>query len=85
GSRSRSSNKGKFIVTPELCLSINNIDYVLEYIQPYVGELGMEETLDRLHVLDGEEVANSCRRTLKTLVQNATENVENKILQVLDN
>ncbi|XP_040580539.1 protein unc-13 homolog 4B [Lepeophtheirus salmonis] len=82
---SKACDKGEFIVTPELCLSINNIDYVLQYIQPYVSELGMEETIDKLHVLDGEEVANSCRRTLKTLVQNATENVENKILQVLDN
>ena len=38
----------------------------------------------RLEALDGETVANSCRRTLTTLVQNAMENVENKILEVLD-
>ena len=30
-------------------------------------------------------VANSCRRTLTTLIQNAVENVENKILEVLEN
>ena len=29
-------------------------------------------------------VANSCRRTLTTLIQNAMENVENKILEVLE-
>lgn len=75
---------GKFIVTPKLCLAINNIDYVLQFIKPFVTELGMEETLQKLEVLDGETVANSCRRTLTTLVQNALENVENKILEVLD-
>ena len=77
-------NAGKFVVTPSLCLAINNIDYVLEFIKPFVTELGMEETLERLEALNGELVAASCRRTLTTLVQNAVENVENKIIEVLD-
>ena len=76
--------QGKFSVTPQLCLAINNIDYVLQFIKPFVTELGMEETLVKLQALDGEMVASSCRRTLTTLVQNALENVENKILEVLD-
>ena len=79
-----SSQSKKFTITPELCLAINNIDYVLRFIQPFVKELGLEQTLERLEVLNGEMVAQSCRRTLSTLVQNAVENVENKILEVLD-
>ena len=47
-------------------------------------ELGMEDTLGKLRVLDGDLVASVCRNTLTMLVQNAMENVENKIYEVLD-
>ena len=47
-------------------------------------ELGMEETLANLQALDGDQVAAACRTTLSILVQNAMENVENKIFEVLD-
>ena len=76
-------------------------------------ELGYEPTLSGLSSLNGDMVANSCRRTLTTLIQvelvmvmmmmvmmkmvmmvvvvnhsisiqNAMENVENKILEVLE-
>lgn len=78
------NNNGKFRVSKSLCLAINNIDYVLQYIQPFVAELGYEPTLSGLSSLNGDMVANSCRRTLTTLIQNAMENVENKILEVLE-
>ena len=35
-------NSAKFEVTNELCLAINNIDYVLQFIKPFVTELGKE-------------------------------------------
>ena len=44
----------------------------------------MEETLANLQALDGDQVAAACRTTLSILVQNAMENVENKIFEVLD-
>jgi len=78
------NNNGKFRVSKSLCLAINNIDHVLQYIQPFVAELGYEPTLSGLSSLNGDMVANSCRRTLTTLIQNAMENVENKILEVLE-
>jgi hypothetical protein len=78
------SDSVTFVVTPAMCLAINNIDYVLAYIRPFVEELGLETTLEKLKALNGETVANSCRRTLTTLVHNAVENVENKIFEVLD-
>jgi len=83
-SREQNNNVGKFQVSESLCLAINNIDYVLQYIQPFVNELGYEPTLSGLSSLNGDMVANSCRRTLTTLIQNAMENVENKILVVLE-
>jgi len=40
-------------VTPALCLAINNIDYVLEFVEPFVKELSTEDTLDKLETLSG--------------------------------
>ena len=51
----------------------------------YYQELGYEPTLSGLRSLNGDMVANSCKITLTTLVENAMENVENKILEVLEN
>ena len=76
------SKNSEFKVTAELCLAINNIDYVLQYIRPFVSELGIEDTVEKLRVLNGDLVANSCKRTLQTLLHNAVDNVENKIFEV---
>ena len=35
-SREQNNNMTKFQVSETLCLAINNIDYVLKYIQPFV-------------------------------------------------
>ena len=35
-SREQNNNVTKFQVSETLCLAINNIDYVLQYIQPFV-------------------------------------------------
>lgn len=35
-SREQNNNITKFQVSETLCLAINNIDYVLKYIQPFV-------------------------------------------------
>ena len=56
------SSLPRFDVTPSICLAINNIDYVLEFIKPFVTEeLGTEETLDKLERTSGRVVAASCR------------------------
>ena len=34
--REQNNNMAKFQVSETLCLAINNIDYVLKYIQPFV-------------------------------------------------
>ena len=35
--KEQNNNLGKFHVSESLCLAINNIDYVLKYIQPFVN------------------------------------------------
>ena len=72
----------KFVVSTQMCLAINNIDHLLAFIEPFVDELGIEDTLNQLENLSGPTVAEACRRTLMTLVKNAVENVENKIFEV---
>ena len=37
--REKNNNVAKFQVSESLCLAINNIDYVLQYIQPFVQVL----------------------------------------------
>jgi hypothetical protein len=49
----------KFTVTPHLCLAINNIDYVLQFIRPFVDELGIDDILKKLEISNGEVVARS--------------------------
>ena len=65
-----------------LVIFLNCIETILF---SFLQELGYEPTLNGLSSLNGDMVANSCRRTLTTLIQNAMENVENKILEVLEN
>ena len=42
----------------------------------------MAEVIAKIEELNGGLVADACRKTIKTLVRNAAENVENQILQV---
>jgi len=81
------ANTRRFEVKPQQCLAINNIDDVLKFIRPFaVKDLGIDEILGSLQASseNGEAVVRSCRRTLMTLIQNAVENVENKIFEVLE-
>ncbi len=50
--------KPEFVVTPALCLAINNIDFVLEFIRPFVIELGLEDIFERLEALSGRVILN---------------------------
>ena len=42
----------------------------------------MTEIIAKIEELNGGLVADACRKTVKTMVKNAVENVENQILQV---
>ena len=68
----------------EQCLAINNIEYVKAYINPFVSELGIEAVLAELEEQKGSLVADTCRKTIRTLVKNSIDNVENQILSILE-
>ena len=70
--------------SPEQCLAINNIDLVMSFINPFITDLGIESVLNKLEHQNGGLVADACRKTIKTLMKNSIENVENQILTVLE-
>ncbi|PNF14104.1 unc-13-like protein 4B [Cryptotermes secundus] len=74
----------KFEVTNEWCLAINNIDYVRQSIQAFVGELGMEEIVTSLANFRSQTEADHCQRTLQLVIDNAVDTVGNKILELLE-
>ena len=47
-----------------------------------MSDLGMADVIAKIEELNGGLVADACRKTVKTMVKNAVENVENQILQV---
>ena len=78
------SNGSQFYCSAEQCLAINNIDYVMSYINPFVCDLGIESILIKLEHQKGGLVADACRKTIQTLIKNFNENVENQILTILE-
>ncbi len=68
--------------TIEQCHAVNNIEFVLQSIKPFVDELKIDEILKKIESLNGGLVADACRNTVKVLIENAVENVETQILNV---
>ncbi len=70
------------IFTVEQCHAINNIEFVLQSIRPFVDDLNVHDILTRIEELNGGLVADACRKTIKALIENAVESVENQIICV---
>ena len=70
--------------TKEQCLAINNIDFVKSYINQFVSDLGIDKILEKLEEQKGVLVADACRKTIRTLMKNSIENVENQIFAILE-
>ena len=66
------------------CLAVNNIDLVMNYLNPFITNLGIDSVLDKLEKQKGPVVADTCRKTIRTLLKNSIENVENQILTILE-
>ena len=66
------------------CLALNNIDFVMAHMATFVQELGTQEVLNQLEKQKGTLVASACRKTIRTVLKNSMENVENQILAVVE-
>jgi hypothetical protein len=53
-------------------------------MKPISEKLGMRTILRQLTEKNGKSVADQCERTLVTVMENANENVNNKIVEVLE-
>ena len=54
-------------------------------MNPICEKLNTQEILKELTDLKGEQIGAQCRRTLETVMQDANENINNKILEILEN
>lgn len=73
----------KFVVTPEWCLAINNIDYMRQSLMPFIKELNVDEIIRKLTDFHGQAEAQRCEQTLKNVIDNAVDTEENKIVELI--
>lgn len=68
-----------------MCTAINNIEYVGLEMSPICDKLNTQKILDELTKIKGDQIGSQCRRTVETVMQDATENINNKIFEILEN
>ena len=73
----------KFEVSNAWCFAINNIDYIRTSIAPLANDLGMQGIVDALGENKPEQEAERCKQTLQLIIDNATDSVKDKIIDLL--
>ncbi|XP_043520285.1 protein unc-13 homolog 4B isoform X2 [Frieseomelitta varia] len=73
----------KFVVSTAWCFAINNIDYIRTSIGPLANDLGLQNIVDALAESKTQEEAERCQQTLQLIIDNATDTVRNKIIELL--
>ncbi|XP_057330186.1 protein unc-13 homolog 4B isoform X3 [Microplitis mediator] len=74
----------KFEVSNAWCFAINNIDYIRTSIEPLTHDLGLQDIIDSLSESKTQQEADRCRQTLQLLINNTTDTVKNKIIELLE-
>lgn len=74
----------KFTISTAWCFAINNIDYIRTSIAPLANDLGLENIVDGLGECKTQEEADRCRQTLQLIIDNGSDTVKNKILELLE-
>ncbi|KAL6446334.1 hypothetical protein ACFW04_001140 [Cataglyphis niger] len=74
----------KFKISTAWCFAINNIDYIRTSIAPLAKDLGLQEIIEALGEHKTQEEADRCRQTLQLIIDNATDTVKNKIIDLLE-
>lgn len=73
----------KFFVSTAWCFAINNIDYIRTSIAPLANDLGLQNIIDVLAQKKTQREAQRCMQTLQLIIDNATDTVGNKIIELL--
>ncbi|XP_011878688.1 PREDICTED: protein unc-13 homolog D isoform X5 [Vollenhovia emeryi] len=74
----------RFTISTAWCFAINNIDYIRTAIAPLAKDLGLQNIVDALGEHKTHEEADRCRQTLQLIIDNATDTVKNKIIELLE-
>lgn len=74
----------KFEVSTAWCFAINNIDYIRTSIEPLANDLGLQGIVDALGENKTQQEADRCRQTLQLIIDNATDTVKTKIVDLLE-
>ena len=82
GVRQVVSEVGGSVCSADQCLAINNIEFVMSYINPFVSDLGIEAVLARLEEQKGGLAADACRKTIRTLVKVAQNNMAEQDIRI---
>lgn len=73
----------KFYVSTAWCFAINNIDYIKTSIGPLAHDLGFQSIVDAFAEKKTQQEADRCQQTLQLIIDNATDTVKNKIIELL--
>ncbi|XP_025987263.2 protein unc-13 homolog 4B isoform X4 [Solenopsis invicta] len=74
----------RFTISTAWCFAINNIDFIRTSIVPLTKDLGLQNIVDALGEHRTHEEADRCRQTLQLIIDNATDTVKNKIIELLE-
>ncbi|XP_018351184.1 PREDICTED: BAI1-associated protein 3 isoform X3 [Trachymyrmex septentrionalis] len=74
----------RFTISTAWCFAINNIDYIRTSIAPLAQDLGLQDIIDALGEHKTHEEADRCQQTLQLIINNATDTVKNKIIELLE-
>lgn len=78
-----SNGDDQFEVVSERCLAINNIDYMMQSLRPFMDELGTNDVIQQLADQKGQQ-PEDFKRTLDNLIDNAIDTIKNKIVEMLE-
>ncbi|XP_053963719.1 protein unc-13 homolog 4B isoform X1 [Anastrepha ludens] len=73
-----------FIVSPEWCFAINNIDYIRQSLPTFIKELGTDDLIKKISDFRTNLDADRCASTIKCLIDNALDTQKNQILELID-
>ncbi|XP_077489969.1 BAI1-associated protein 3-like isoform X11 [Amblyomma americanum] len=75
--------EGQFDVSEEVCIVINNMEYVRRALKPLHNELELEPIIAAIEQAEGDRAADKCRAAFQALLHNADEDVVHKILTII--
>ncbi|XP_071479475.1 protein unc-13 homolog D-like [Diadema antillarum] len=76
-------DEGRFDITDQLCIAINNIEQVRKYLSNLPAQLDFERVLDGVLIEYGSVGSEQCSQTLHTMLSSADEDMLNVVGRVV--